>query len=202
MNLQDVIQNGNTIAVPNGFFYSAIGPIILLMLAWIAVMLIIISVNHIAKKVTKTGQADGLIIFIGICGFIGSLFLVTYTFDLNRNSYVNKVDEWKTEVAYPYIKTKDTVDLELTSIETNPNLGEGEPNEIIKYRNAEQIVNILEAPEDTRFDQTDKQSAYTLIYDVPTGEKPFVRFYMLDVDLGHGVKPGPYGLDVHLNEKE
>lgn len=90
--------------------------------------------------------------------------------------------------------------MELTSIEKNEQALTDQPAEIIKYRNAEQIIEELGATENTPFDDTHGRQAYRLIYDGPKNETPFVRFHTLKDDLGHGVDAGAYPLTVHLNE--
>lgn len=201
MTAQDVINLGKDIHTPNQSLHI---PPFLLMVVLISWMAIMVATVFIKTKIDRSHPESILSKSIGGLGLVvgcASTAILIMGYLHVSNTYVDKTTEWKAETAYPYIKSQEYVDLELTSIEKAPYPSKDQPDEIIKYRNAEQIIEQLDSPERTRFDKTNGKKSYTLIYDVPSGETPFVRFYMLSEDLGHGMKPGPYGLDIHLNKK-
>lgn len=201
MNVQDVIAYGETINIPNEYFHMPLVPVAGVLFMWCIILIITVNLSGAIDGNREKSILGKSVRVLGIiAGCVSTTLIISWYNDIG-NTYAAETAKWKAEMAYPYIKSQDYIDLELTSIEKDPYAGENQPDEIIKYRNAEQIIEQLDSPEETRYDDTRGKKSYQLIYDVPAGEKPFVRFYMLGEDLGHGVKIGAYGLDVHLNEK-
>lgn len=193
MTIHDVIHHANTIAEPTEILHTLPAIVLFTTLAWVAIIMaakriINIATGERSKQPNKQHIVKTITIISAIAGCASTAAILLINLH-TLTQYEKNVNQWKTEIAYPYIKTLEPTDLELISIEVNPLTGKKQPDEIIQYRNAELIIDEL--------DTTD----YTLIYDVPAGQQPFVRFYELDTDLGHDLDAGMYGLDVHLNKK-
>lgn len=205
MTAQDVINMGADIEYVSRVYNNK-------WMAWsiIAIVIVIVIIEvALSKYIEHKGGSDfdvDICIILGVFAIVGTVSWHIYTQHELTNEYQDATTDWLDSYAYPYIKSLDYTDLELTTIRQNDGrqelYGMPYPNEIIEYRNTDQIVQKLGSPQKTAWDATRGRKAYTLIYDVPPGEKQFVRFYELETDLGHGVKPGAYGLDVHLNEKQ
>lgn len=200
MTAQDVITRGADIDVPNAFWHSFLVLTMLCLFTWAFGLIITGYLVQFTKRKTDSLAIIRIARAFGFLSIILTLCLLLYVRDSNINDYLDKVAEWKTESAYPYIESLEHIDMELTSIEKNEQALTDQPAEIIKYRNSEQIIEELGATENTPFDDTQGRQAYRLVYDVPGDDTPFVRFHMLDVDLGHGIHVGAYPLTVHLNE--
>lgn len=201
MTAQDVISRGADIDVPDAFWHSFLVLTMAIMLTWAIGLILTIHLSNFTERRTKSLVVIRLINTFGFLSIILTTWLLIEIRNSNINEYLDDVAEWKVESAYPYIESLEPIELELTSIEKNTDTRSSQPDEIIKYRNANQIIETLGPIETTWYDDTRGRRIYQLIYDVPKDDTPFVRFHTLKKDLGHGVDAGAYPLTVHLNEQ-
>lgn len=193
MNVQTVISKGQDIQIPADQFGSNT-------LLWLGCILLAIVVlafgGNIIKSRAQNPRTLKIYLATTMLALFGFIIFNEWNGIQHKKQYKTDMVEWKETVAYPYIKSQPYTDRELVSIDREPvQYTTGiKHHHVVKYRDDSFITDTLLLPGGA-------SETPDILYDLPVGETPFVRFYELDEDLGHGIDAGTYGLTVHLNQK-
>lgn len=189
----EVIEQGKNIQIPDAINGSNLLGVMLDLVITVAILvLLLVAVHYVTKKIKNPKIQHTLL--LGVIILFAATTATSYILSVNHSiaahdEYRAEVHAWKQDFAYPYIAQQTYTDYDLASIEyTN----KSDKEFVIKYIDDKYITGERVLPDGSNH-------VYQIHYDVPIGEKPFVRFYDLYTDLGHGVEPGAYGVEVYMN---
>lgn len=151
------------------------------------ITLLLLNIRYNRKK----GYKDENTSLKGMLAMFGFLLTVPLIGYIQYDAYAERKEaiiEWQEKYVRPYLEQQPFIEKPLVSIEEdNYNQYKNAKQYLVKYRDNDQIVRTLKDP-------------HIVKYTLPASEEPVVRFYQLTENLGHGMAPGEYGINVLLNE--
>lgn len=125
-----------------------------------------------------------LILIIILCLGLCKLILET-----SNKAYEN-VENWKTEIAYPYIENNMEIKtIELISVSTTGSISDEKGKEYLKLVVKNEDGNIKTI-----------KGKYKFYMDLETGSKPYLKYYDLENDINDRILKGMYFGEVHVSE--
>lgn len=176
LSIESVIAAGEEINKPFISLYTAI-----------IIAFLIVAVTGLLIELSKEKWSNGKrIALLNLSVLIALIFVAGV--GLMYLNYANDVAAWQKESVEPYLEKSGGIKKPITSVEKNKDVY------AVRYTNEENITEVLHIHEDA-------DTFPRMIWDVKSNDEPYLEFYKLEKNIGHGVEKGAYSFSAHLHTK-